>query len=250
MFKTTTIHPMKTVLITGANQGIGLAAAKILALDNDKYHVYIGSRDRAKGAVAVAALQEAGARHISLLQIDVTGTDSIHSAAQVVAAEAGALDILINNAAIAGDKDQSIHQGALSNLRVLFETNFFGAVQVTQAFLPLLEKAPLPVIVNVSSELGSLHTHLATDSANYLNYDAYSASKTALNALSVLLAGQLKNKAFKINSVTPGYTATNLNNYQGFNTVEEAAKVIVQYATIDQNGPTGGFFSRQGAVPW
>ena len=241
---------MKTVLITGANQGIGLAVASILAADGDNYQVYIGSRDPAKGEAAVKQLQLAGARHLSCLQLDVTDLASVQSAAQQLAKEINTLDILINNAAIAGDQEQRIHVGSLDNLRAIFETNFFGAVQVTCAFLPLLEKAALPVIVNVSSELGSLHTHLQTGGTNYRLYDAYSASKTALNALTVLLAQQLSDKPFKINSVTPGYTATNLNHYQGANTPEAAANVIIQYATIGPDGPTGGFFGRQGAIQW
>ena len=126
---------------------------------------------------------------------------------------------------------------------------FFGAVQTTQQFIPLLKKSNKPVIVNVSSELGSLTIHNSTLNPNYKIYDAYSCSKTALNAFTVMLANEFQNSGFKINSVSPGYTATDLNQFKGTQTVEEGAKSIVKYATLDNDGVTGKFF-REEEVPW
>jgi len=145
---------------------------------------------------------------------------------------------------------QAISIYEIENLRNVFDTNFFGAVQTTQQFIPLLKKSNEPRIVNVSSELGSLAVHNNTQNPNYGIYDAYSCSKTALNAFTVMLANEFKNANFKINSVTPGYTATDLNQFKGTQTVEKAAKVIVKYATLDNDGPTGKYFKEAGEVDW
>lgn len=160
------------------------------------------------------------------------------------------LDVLINNAGIGGGQAQKLSTGEIENLRKVFDTNFFGAVQTTQQFIPLLKKSNEPRIVNVSSGLGSLTIHSSTQNPNYAIYDAYSCSKTALNAFTVLLAKEFRNTNFKINSVTPGYTATDLNHFQGTQTPEQAAKVIVKYATVDKDGPTGKFLKEDGEVDW
>jgi NAD(P)-dependent dehydrogenase (short-subunit alcohol dehydrogenase family) len=239
---------MKTVLITGANKGIGFETARQLAqLD---YFVYLGSRDVARGRDAIHRLKDFGIDHVQLVEIDVTNIDSIKRARQSLEARIEALDILINNAAIAGEQPQSIATIAMENLRRVFETNFFGAIQTTQQFLPLLERSQAPVIVNVSSELGSLTRHSgAQRNPNWDLYDAYSCSKTALNAFTVALANAYRNSKFRINSVTPGYTATDLNQFQGAQTAEQGAKYIVNFATIGPDGPSGKFFKEE-AVAW
>jgi NAD(P)-dependent dehydrogenase (short-subunit alcohol dehydrogenase family) len=123
-------------------------------------------------------------------------------------------------------------------------------VQTTQAFLPLLERSAAPVIVNVSSELGSLARHSGAErNPNWDNFDAYSCSKTALNAFTLALANQFRNSKFRINSVTPGFTATDLNQHQGSQPVEEGARHIVRYAIIGPDGPTGKFL-KDGVVAW
>jgi NAD(P)-dependent dehydrogenase (short-subunit alcohol dehydrogenase family) len=238
---------MKTVLITGANKGIGFETAKQLAQLG--YFVYLGSRDIAKGDEAINKLRGLGLVNVEAIAIDVTDINSVTQAKQGLEAKIHALDILINNAGIAGGQPQNISDGDIENLRNVFDTNFFGAVQTTQQFIPLLKKSQQPVIVNVSSELGSLTTHSNTQNPNYGIYDAYSCSKTALNAFTVMLANELRGANFKINSVSPGYTATDLNNHQGTQTVEQGAKYIVKYATLDKDGPTGGFF-KDGEIAW
>jgi len=239
---------MKNVFITGANQGIGFEVARQLGTLG--YQVIIGARDLSKGRQALDRLIDQGASNVSLIQLDVTDINSIRAAASRLEQQIPQLDVLINNAAISGGPAQQIHTLNMDVLKEVFETNFFGAVQTTQLLLPLLSKSPLPVIVNVSSELGSLNAHLKNENTNYLHYDAYSAAKTALNAFTVLLTGQLRGTPFKINSVTPGYTSTNLNNYQGAKTPQETAGVIVRYATLDNEGPTGGFFGQNGPIEW
>ncbi|MGF7232641.1 SDR family oxidoreductase [Arachidicoccus sp.] len=239
---------MKTVLITGANQGIGFETAKQLAQLG--YFVYVGSRDKNKGLDAIKKLNDLGVTNVEFVELDVTSIASIQKAKELLDAKLGSLDVLINNAGISGGQPQNISAIKMENLRNVFDTNFLGAVQTTQQFIPLLTKSKEPRIVNVSSGLGSLAIHSNTQNSNFGIYDAYSCSKTALNAFTVMLANEFKNSNFKINSVTPGYTATNLNHYQGTQTVEQGAKVIVKYATLGTEAPTGGFFGDEGALDW
>lgn len=239
---------MKTVLITGANQGIGFETARQLAqLD---YFVYLGSRDKRKGMEAVNKLKKLGLSNVAGLELDVTNIHSIVQARQEMESMVDALDILINNAGISGEQPQNSAAGEIGNLRSIFETNFFGAVQIAQQFIPLLKKSKEPVILNISSEMGSLTIQSDTDNPNRGLYDAYSCSKAALNAFTVMLANELKAEGFSINSVTPGYTATNLNHYQGAKTPEEGAGVIVKQVTRNSDRPTGKFFNNEGEVPW
>ena len=238
---------MKTVLITGANKGIGFETAKQLAeLD---YFVYLGSRDKAKGMDAINRLNGLGLTNVETIEIDVTNISSVKKAKQELESKIEALDVLINNAGIAGKLPQNISTGEIENLRAIFETNFFGTVQTTQQFIDLLKKSNQPVIINVSSELGSLAIHNSRQNPNFEIYDAYSCSKTALNAFTVMLANEFRNTKFKINSVTPGYTATDLNHFEGTQTVEQGAGFIVKQATLGHDGTTGGFF-REEEIPW
>ncbi len=247
---------MNTVLITGANKGIGFETARQMAQLG--YFVYLGSRDKARGLDAVKELNEQGLSNVELIEIDVTDIDSIKSARLELENNIDALDVLINNAGISGGHSQNMSTVDIENLRRVFETNFFGAVQTTQQFINLLKKSMSPVIVNVSSGLGSLSIHSNSQNSNYKIYDTYSCSKTALNAFTVMLSNELKvvnlpggGQGFKINSVSPGYTATDLNNFKGTQTVAQGARPIVKYATLDNNGPTGKFFYQEdGEIPW
>ncbi len=239
---------MKTVLITGANKGIGFETAKEMAQLG--YFVYLGSRDRTKGLDAVSTLSKSGISDVELIVIDVTSIDSIRNARRELETKTDALDVLINNAGIAGEQPQNISTGSIENLRRVFETNFFGAVQTTQQFIGLLKKSGEPRIVNVSSGLASLTAHSnGKGNSNLEAYDAYSCSKAALNAFTVMLAGEFRGTKFRINSVGPGYTATDLNGHKGTQTVEEAARRVVKYATLGSDGPTGGYFKDE-AIPW
>jgi NAD(P)-dependent dehydrogenase (short-subunit alcohol dehydrogenase family) len=239
---------MKTALITGANKGIGFETAKQLAQLG--YFVYLGSRDKIKGLDAINKLKGLGISNAELIEIDVTDINSVKQAKQELETKIEALDVLINNAGIAGELPQNISSGEMENLRKVFDTNFFGAVETTQQFISILKKSNEPRIVNVSSELGSLTLHSHTQNPNYYLYDAYSCSKAALNAFTVMLANEFRNTKFKINSVTPGYTATDLNQFKGVQTAEQAAKVIVKYATSGDDGPTGKFYNNKGEIAW
>ena len=239
---------MNTVLITGANKGIGFETAKQLA--EMGYFVFIGSRNKQNSFDALHKLKSLGLTNVDSVKIDVADIDSIKSAKEKLASKIPHLDILINNAGIAGEQPQSFSTTDLKNLREVFYCNFFGAVQTTQIFLDLLKKSDAPVVLNVSSEVGSLTLHTAADkNSNWDNYAVYGASKTALNAFTIMLANEFKDTDFRINSVSPGYTATDLNNHKGTKTVAEGAKSIVMAATLSDKS-TGKFFKDGEEMPW
>lgn len=239
---------MKTVLITGANKGIGFETVRQLAQAG--CFVYVGSRDKAKGTDAIKKLKDMGISNAAFIELDVTNSDSIQKAKETLESKIESLDVLINNAGVSGGQSQNMSSIKIDDLRKVFDTNFFGAVQTTQQFIPLLKKSKEPKIINVSSGLGSLAIHSNTQNPNYGIYDAYSCSKTALNAFTVMLANELRDTNFKINSVTPGYTATDLNHFQGTQTVEEGVKAIVKYASMENNVPTGKFLKDEGEIDW
>jgi len=230
---------MKKVLITGANKSIGFETARQLLKQG--YFVYLGSRNIAKGEQAVAQLKQDGLSEVELLQIDVSDPASVEAAGKKITE----LDVLINNAGILGGMEQSAQTVDLGTIREVYDTNFFGAINVTQTFLPSLKKSAEPRIVNVTSGLGSLTLHSDPEWKYYqVKTAAYGTSKTALNAYTVVLAYELKDSAFKVNAVDPGYTQTDFNHHNGPGKVEDAAAIVVKYATLGADGPTGKFFSQ------
>lgn len=244
-------------LVTGANQGIGLQIAKGLA--GRGLVVLVGSRDLAKGEAAASSIN-GDARAI---QLDVTDQDSVDAAALRVRHEFGRLDVLVNNAGIAhaGPPGQALGDtvkagrasvASLEEMRAVFETNVFGVVAVTQAMLPLLREAPIGRIVNVSSGRASLA--LASDPSEQRRREmfgvTYSASKVALNAVTLAFALDLESTGIKVNAAAPGFTVTAMNNFEGRNTVEEAAREPVRLALLGPDGPTGTFSDENGPIPW
>lgn len=240
---------MRTILITGANKGIGFETARQLAeLGN---FVYIGSRDISSGQKAVDQLKASGITNVAAIRIDVTNMDTIREAKEELDRQVGSLDVLINNAGISGEQLQYVADSSIAAIRSLFETNFFGAIQTTQILLPLLRKSPAPAIINVSSEVGSLTMNTSAERPpNWSNFSAYGASKTALNGFTVMLANELRPQNIMVNSVTPGYTATDLNQFKGFKSVAEGAKPIVLLAMSTDRTVTGRFFKDGGEIPW
>ncbi|NWC96803.1 MULTISPECIES: SDR family oxidoreductase [unclassified Pseudomonas] len=237
----------RIALVTGANKGIGLRLVEKLADAGLK--VYLASRDAERGRLALDSLRQ-GERDIRMLGLDVTDEASLHQAAAYLTETEGRLDILVNNAGAALDR-ASPTEANLKLLRATFEVNVFGVIATTQVFMPLLRQSALPVIVNVSSDMGSLGLH-SNPAFEFFKFNslAYNASKTALNAFTVMLAKELKEQGFKVNSVNPGFTATDLNGYRGYGTVDEAASTLFKYAMLDASGPTGGYFDRNGTLPW
>lgn len=240
---------MKTVLITGANKGIGFETARQLAQLN--YFVYLGSRNKEHGLEAVKKLNDIGITNVETVAIDVADINSVRQARQELETKISSLDILINNAGIAGDQPQDFATGDVENLRRVFDTNFFGTVQTTQEFLPLLKKSGQAAIINVSSEVGSIALRTETGrNTNRDKYNTYGSSKTALNAFTVMLANELHDTGIIVNSVTPGYTATDLNQFQGAKTPEQGAMPIVKLAIQSDPGITAKFFKDGGEVAW
>jgi NAD(P)-dependent dehydrogenase (short-subunit alcohol dehydrogenase family) len=227
-------------LVTGANKGIGREVARRLVQGG--YFVWVGARDPARGQEAAQALGP-GSRFV---QLDVTDDSSIAAAVAVVV-DAGGLDVLVNNAGINVTDDPEYPREAL---RALFDVNLFGTVAISYAFLPALQTSSAPRIVNVSSDLGSFARATDPESAYFhLRLIGYPASKAALNMATVQLAKRLDDMGVRINAVNPGFTATDLNDHRGTQSVEEAAEVVVQLA-MQEAGPTGAFFEAGGQAPW
>lgn len=238
-------------LVTGANKGIGQEiAAQLAALGHS---VVIASRDPEAGARAAARLREAGADTASVA-LDVTDPGSAAAAAATVGARFGRLDALVNNAGIShlpgrGIEGQQPATADLEEVRTIFETNFFGVITVTTAFLPLLRRSPAPRIVNVSSSAGSLAKMADPGNRNPVAI-GYVPSKTALTALTLQYARALAPERILVNAVDPGFVATGLNNFTGVRTPAQGAAAAVQMATIPPGGPSGTFTDDQGPVAW
>ena len=247
----------KIALVTGANKGIGRAAAEQLAALG--MTVLIGARDPRRGEEAAAAVRAAGG-DAHAVTLDVTDPATVQEVAKHVEERFGHLDVLINNAGITGSGqvspadayDQVPSTVDLDMVRAVFETNVFGVIAVTNAMLPLLRRSPAPRIVNVSSHAASLT--LTSDPggpfATLLPSAAYSPSKTALTALTVQYANELRKDGVLVNAVAPGYVDTDSNNHSGYLTPAQGAAVLVRLATLGADGPTAGFFGEDGPIPW
>jgi NAD(P)-dependent dehydrogenase (short-subunit alcohol dehydrogenase family) len=227
---------MTKTLITGANKGLGYETARRLIAEG--HEVWVGARDEARGR---AAAEELGARYVAL---DVTDDASVAAAAETV----GALDVLVNNAGISGGM-VPVPEVTPDLLERVFATNVVGLVRVTQAFTPLLARSSNPVIVNVSSGMGSIAITSDPDRLeSSLIGLQYPASKAAVNMLTTQYAKALPE--MRVNCVDPGYTATDFNQHRGVKTVEHGADAIVRMALLDASGPTGTYVDDQGTVPW
>ena len=247
----------KIAFITGANKGIGLETARGLGALG--ITVVMASRDEAKGKAAAAALRAGSVKSIEAVRFDVTRPEDHAEIVKHLASRYGKLDILVNNAGVMlDDGDFGAADGFNTTatvkpdiLRQTFETNFFSVVALTQALLPLIRKAPAGRIVNLSSGLGSLTLHSDPSSPIYdKKAFAYDASKTAINTFTVHLAQALRGTKIKVNSAHPGWVKTDMGGPAAPMEVSEGGKTSVQLATLDDDGPTGGFFHLGERLPW
>lgn len=242
---------MNLAFITGANRGLGFEIAQ--QLGQRGMHIILGVRDPDKGRAAVEELarQDVQAEYVT---IDVSDSASIRAAAETVAGTHQHLDVLVNNAGVLNDYGVTASELPISDLRASFETNFFGAFETTQMFLPLIKKSPAGRIVNMTSDLGSLTAMGDPNHAQYSAFAAgYQASKCALNVLTRQFAKELGDTNIKVNSASPGLCRTDMGGENAPLSVEQGAATAIWLATLEADGPTGGFFSSTlegGEHPW
>jgi NAD(P)-dependent dehydrogenase (short-subunit alcohol dehydrogenase family) len=236
-------------LVTGANKGIGRQIAAQLA--DLGMTVLLAARDVRRREEAAAALRSAGG-DVHPLALDVTDPATVRAAAAHIAEHFGRLDVLVNNAGIAGTGPQAPSTADPDVVRAVFEVNVFGVLTVTNAMLPLLLRSPAARIVNMSSGVGSLALLSDPESpmAGLPPSAAYIPSKTALNSLTVQYARELRKDGVLVNMADPGYVATDLNGFAGIRTPAQGAAIAVRLATLGPDGPTGGYFNEDGPVPW
>ena len=232
--------PRKIALVTGANKGIGFEIAR--QLTEADVEVIVGARSQERGMTAADAI---GAQFV---QLDVNDEASAADAASSVERDYGRLDILVNNAGVLHELHRPLpSETPMEIVRRTYATNVFGVIVVTNAFLPLLRRSPAGRIVNLSSRFSSLTRALEPGRMILL---AYNSSKTALNAVTLQYANELRETPIKINIVDPGHCATDINGRTGERTAAEAARLPVQFALLPNEGPTGSFVSEEGVVPW
>jgi NAD(P)-dependent dehydrogenase (short-subunit alcohol dehydrogenase family) len=240
----------KIALITGANKGIGLETAR--QLGKKEMTVLLGARDIKKGKTAAAELRKDGI-DAQAIEIDVSDPDSINKAAAQVESDFGRLDILVNNAGVmTDDRGKKVSEQSLGTWRETFDTNVFGLIATTDAFLPLLRKSDAGRIVNLSSILGSIEFHARPGSPVYESKDtpAYNVSKAAVNAYTVQLAYELKGTNIKVNAAHPGWVKTDMGGEDATMEIEDGAKTSVALATIGSEGPNGAYIHMGEPLPW
>ena len=238
----------KTALVTGANKGIGYETSRQLARHG--VHVILACRDSAKGAAAAAQLKSEGL-DVESITLDVTAASSIAAAVREVGSKHGALDILVNNAGMDVGGAKKTSEQSIEAWRKNFDTNVFGVIAVTQAFLPLLERSPAARIVNISSLLGSISMHADPRSPIYgVQMAAYNVSKSAVNAYTVQLAYELRDSNIKVNAVHPGHVKTDMGGASAPMELSDGAKSGVEMALLGPDGPNGSFTHLGKTLPW
>lgn len=230
----------RIALVTGGNRGIGFEICRQLA--QQKIEVILTARNVEKGQTAAQALQSDGLA-VRFQPLDVTEANSVRRLGRFVADELGQLDILINNAAILIDSGISGLEVDLAFVRQTMETNFYGPLRLCQMFVPLMRRNRYGRIVNVSSQMGAL----GEMSGRSL---AYRTSKTALNALTRILANELRGNNILVNAMDPGWVRSDMGGSQAPRTLQEGANTAIWLATLPDNGPTGGFFRDQRPAAW
>ena len=239
----------KIALITGANKGIGFETARQLAQAG--FHVIVAGRQGVPAQEAAASITREGLS-AEAIALDITDTDSIEAATKSIQERHGRLDALVNNAGIMKDAfDKAPSQQSIDVWRSTFDTNVFGLVAVTNAFLPLLKRSEAARVVNVSSILGSMAANTDPASTFYdFKIPAYNISKTAVNAWTVHLAYELRDTGFKVNAAHPGFVKTDLHGVDAPMSPAEGAATSVRLAMLPDDGPSGSFFHIGEVQPW
>jgi NAD(P)-dependent dehydrogenase (short-subunit alcohol dehydrogenase family) len=227
----------RVALVSGGNRGIGLEICRQLAQGG--LTVVMGSRDEENGKRAAEGLPG----NVVVRQLDVSDEESVDRLASFVEEEFGRLDILVNNAAIANDEGQRGAQADLRRVREALEANLLGAWRLSEIAIPLMQRNGYGRIVNISTGLAALE-NMGGGSPGYR------VSKTALNALTRILASELRGSGVLVNSVEPGWVQTDMGGSRAPRPVEEGAEGVVWAATLPNNGPTGGFFRDRRQIPW
>lgn len=229
----------RIAVVTGGNRGIGLAICRQLAQLG--YQIVLTSRDEVQGLGAQQRLVAEGAE-VGYHPLDVTDAESVHRLAEVLQQAYGRVDVLVNNAGVMLD-DRDVLEADLDIVRATMETNVYGPWQLTQALVPLMQQHGYGRIVNLSSGMGQL-------SGMGSHRPAYRLSKTALNALTRILAAELQGSNILVNSMSPGWVRTDMGGPSAPRSVEEGADTAVWLATLPDDGPTGGFFQDRKPIPW
>jgi NAD(P)-dependent dehydrogenase (short-subunit alcohol dehydrogenase family) len=227
----------RLALVSGGNRGIGLEVCHQLA--ERGYAVIMGSRDEEKGRVAAEGLEW----NVIPQQLDVADAGSVDRMAALLEDEFGRLDILVNNAGISNDEGQRGVDADLDRVKESLEANLFGAWRLCEMAIPLMRRNGYGRIVNVSTGLAALE-------AMGGGSPGYRVSKTALNALTRILASELHGSGILVNAVNPGWVQTDMGGSGATRSVEEGAEALVWAATLPNSGPTGGFFQDRRPVPW
>ncbi|KAH9480368.1 Short-chain dehydrogenase [Psilocybe cubensis] len=241
----------KVILVTGSNTGIGFELVRLLA---EKGHiVYIGARNEIAGRGAQQTLNADGLTNVKFVLIDVNNHETVKHAGDEIERTEGRLDVLVNNAAISKFEDNQ-HPSSISEstLREVMETNFFGLVLTTTVFVPLMRKSSAPVILNVSSALGSNTVQSHTAARLGRPVVAYRASKAAVNAYTIALSQELQSEGFRVNTITPGLVSSKINDFaEEGKSLKEGALSLLPFTLLDKDGPTGKFFDWEGKeMPW
>jgi len=243
----------KVILVTGSNTGIGYELVHLLAAKG--HTVYLASRKESAGHEAVAKIKKEKNLDVKFVQLDVTDIASVEAAVAKITKDEGRLHVLVNNAGISEmDKPQTADKPNLASIRAAFEPNFFGMIQTTAAFLPLIRSSSTPdapaVILNVSTDMAS-NGFMASEKGFLHQAVAYNTSKAAANSYTIALAHELKAENIKVNCATPGFTTTKLNGYApGGKTPEQGASLLLEWSLLDKDGKTGRFAFDGGEFPW
>jgi NAD(P)-dependent dehydrogenase (short-subunit alcohol dehydrogenase family) len=227
----------RVALVSGGNRGIGLEVCR--QLDERGYTVVMGSRDGEKGRIAAEDLEW----NVIPQQLDVADAGSVDRMAAFIEEEFGQLDILVNNAGISNDEGQRGVDADLDRVKESLEANLFGAWRLCEMAIPLMRRNGYGRIVNVSTGLAALEDMGGGS-------PGYRVSKTALNALTRILASELRGSGILVNAVNPGWVQTDMGGSGATRSVEEGAEALVWAATLPNSGPTGGFFQDRRPVPW